>query len=100
MRARPPPRCARAAGAAPFASPARKRSWAGCASGDVPALSALASLAAIGATLTEDRILDTRDHMRPAFLDGALQLMVVPAVGGAVIPHDRPRAHECGSCGQ
>lgn len=67
--------------------------------GDVPALSAIASLSAIGTTLTDDRILDTRDHVRPAFADGALQLMVVPAVGGTVIPHDRPRAHECGSCG-
>jgi len=67
--------------------------------GDVPSLSAIASLTAIGTSLSEDRILDTRDHVRPAFADGALRLMVVPAAGGTVIPHDRPRAHECGACG-
>jgi len=65
--------------------------------GEVVARSAVAELVPIGTALTADRILDTRDHVRPLLSDGALRLAVVPAAGGVVVPHERLGRHAC--CG-
>lgn len=64
---------------------------------DIPAVSAVEAVDVVGGA-GDEAVLHADHPVRPAFLDGALRLAAVRASGGVLIPHERPRAHECGHC--
>ncbi|MFD1831343.1 hypothetical protein ACFSJS_16995 [Streptomyces desertarenae] len=63
--------------------------------GEVPERSAITAVEVLGGTPVDPAAaLDTRNHLRPEWRDGALLLKLVPARGG-YLPFDLPDPHPC-----
>ncbi|GAA0812621.1 hypothetical protein [Spirilliplanes yamanashiensis] len=58
--------------------------------------SAIEEIAVLGGgTLDPDDEIDTRDHVRPVYLDGVLTLQVTPVAGGRWAPFEVPDPTPC-----
>ncbi|WP_199439853.1 hypothetical protein [Umezawaea beigongshangensis] len=63
----------------------------------IPAESAVDEVLGVGVRVERDAPVDTRDFLRPVFLDGRLVLLVEPGAGGVLRPVEIADPHQC--CG-
>ena len=59
------------------------------------AVSAIDRVVGVGCTITDDTVVDTRDYVRPVYVDGLLTLHVTPAAAGTVVPLEVEGGHVC-----
>jgi hypothetical protein len=62
---------------------------------DMVASSAIDRVVGIGCAVTDDTVVDTRDHVRPVYAEGVLTLHVTPAAAGTVVPLEVEGGHVC-----